>query len=237
MNTKGYENNEFPALLKWVHDNQWVLDIIVSIGRNNSKNVSDTDCQIVTTLSKEPLLVEVKTEEPKYVTQNKNITLDALSAFQFTDKAAASLRCTKYNNLKDKIVIEKYGTLYNHAPDIILKTVLGTNITIALNNHMIACEEFQRYIENTYPIRINPKSEYGLHENWKSAFYAIPITDEYLAKAIIWNVEQLQKAYPSCEQCHKTVLREVKNYSLKNFDGIILCRDCQYKHRVASKTK
>lgn len=225
MNVKNYVQKEMSALLEWVYSNKWLSDITVEVKKSNINNLSDTDCLIKTSLDKKELLVEIKIENSWPLT-TKNLTLDAISAFQFKKEyeqisyEEKYKTMYKYDDFVKMINIDKLGTAFNSKADIILKKVEDTNLLLVFNNHKLQSDEFHKYLKENCKLKANPKDDYNIEEDWESAFFIISLFDETLNSARIIGESDLEALYKIitsqetynkvCPHC-KTLLIKMKS--------------------------
>ena len=205
MNVKGYTQEEMGVLLEWISRNEWLVEHVISIKKANAKKLNECDMEIVTDFNpSRPIKVEIKIEEPTFVLKNRNITLDALSAFNWKEefKDVEKKGFYNYDELLKMIDVQKQGTMFDNTADIILKKVKGTSIIIAYNNMTLTSDAFIKYITNTYQVRVNPKKDYGLNEKWESAFFCVSLSDKELYAAQILSEEDFKKV------CNTKILGE-----------------------------
>ena len=196
MNTKGYTNDEMAVLLEWISRNDWLLNHVTAIRKANAENVTDCDMEMVTDYNpNKPIKVEIKIEEPTFVLKNRNITLDALSAFEWKEeyKEVEKKNFYDYNELLTMIDVKKKGTMFDNTADIILKKVKGTSIITAYNNITLTSKTFIDHITSTYQVRVNPKKDYGLNDSWESAFFCVSLSDKELYAAEILSEDDFRK--------------------------------------------
>jgi hypothetical protein len=195
MNTKGYTDDEFSALLEWVQRNDWLKKHIISLKKHNTHDVTVTDAEILTDFYPIPLLVEIKVEEDVFMPETKNIALDFLSSFSFKDGFKKNLKSYKWNDLAKMIDVSKYGTLIDSDADIIIKKLKGTSNIFVYNNHILTSHHFVKYVLDNYLVKINPKKQYDLDDNWESAFICVSLFDKELNKALILGEKPFLQVY------------------------------------------
>ena len=159
---------------------------------------------IVTFIGGTSTSVEVKIEEPKWFIKNDNITLDAISAFNYIDenvKREVSVNNKNwvpidyYGDFKKGVEINKWGTLYESDAKVMAKVIVDEDG----NNLFVKGFDLQKlkanaeYFEKNYKLRINDKGRYDISEAWESASYCVKKYDEKLNECEIKSVDDIPK--------------------------------------------
>ena len=163
---------ERKAVEEWLNNNQEINNLIKDISTDSKVG---HDC-ILALKDGKKILVEVKHEESFWYGKTGNITLDAISAFNFNDESKNIysnnwVQIDQYEQFKESVTISRMGSIYTSDADFMLKKIMDTDF-IKLYD-MKAIQNNVANIRKTHPLRINNKERYGINEEWKSATYCV----------------------------------------------------------------
>lgn len=189
-----YSSREEYIIKKWISNNKWLSDIVVSY---EADNTSYHDYKLLLKNGKQ-VIVEIKEEEYFWYEKTGNIGLDFLSAFNFKNDLIKKRYMYNYlwvkkgtidNFLNKDIVVHKYGKLFtcdSHIQLFYCEDKGGNPILIkTYNNKKLKEKIFIEYLKENYNLRINDKKAYELNDDWESAAFFIKPSDERLKECEI----------------------------------------------------
>lgn len=178
-----YSIDEIPIVEAWINKIDGLRDKVVSVTPDNTSHhdvslVLRTDGCGKDLPSQIRLSIEVEQEESYWFTRTGRITIDAISAFVYSDEARAKqlmfngwVRVSDLREFLKCINVKRYGKIKECDANIQIKKIRDTDFLVGYDNMKLVNN--RGYIERNFDLRINNKQRYGLTDNWESATYCL----------------------------------------------------------------
>ena len=177
-----YSIDEIPIINEWIDTIDGLRDNVISVEADNTSHhdVMVTLRDIDNLNDGEPiaLSIEVEQEEEYWYRRTGRITIDAISAFKYKDKAHADrlmrrgwVHASDLREFLACIDVKAYGKIKMCDANIQIKKIRDTDFLVGYDNMKLVNN--RGYIERNFDLRINNKQRYGLTDNWESATYCL----------------------------------------------------------------
>lgn len=202
-NFERYSNREGDIIKKWIDNNKWLSDILVSY---KPANTGLHDYQLELNNGDE-VIIEIKEEEHNWYSKTGNIGLDFISVFYYKNDSIKKyyidnnlwVRKRTIDDFISKIDVEKYGKLITcdaHIQLFYCEDEKKNSVLIkAYSNQKLKEHSFIEYLKDNYDLRINNKEKYNLKDEWESAAFFVKPSDERLKQCEINSYSDLSKIF------------------------------------------
>lgn len=182
LDTKGYVDREIFVLNSWINNTPYLNGAKGT--KNNISDISAVDAKLILPNKKE-YLVEIKVEDDLPF-KTGNLGFDLISAFTWKNKP--NYGWTPIHLFLEQVNIQKWGSFLDVSYDILLKGLYQNrklqNI-IAMWGAKLRTAEIWNYVKYNLNCKANNKKQYGLNDDWESAFFVLPIKSTIVQNAII----------------------------------------------------
>lgn len=177
-----YSIDEIPIVNEWLDTIDGLRDNVISVEADNTSHhdvmVTLRDIDNLNDGKPIALSIEVEQEESYWFTRTGRITIDAISAFVYSDEARAKqlmfngwVRVSDLREFLKCINVKRYGKIKECDANIQIKKIRDTDFLVGYDNMKLVNN--RGHIERNFDLRINNKKRYGLTDNWESATYCL----------------------------------------------------------------